>query len=142
MLSRSQSYHGSTLGALAVSGNVRRREIYVPMVREFTHVGIPYCYRCVYNCLNGCTNCAEKYAGELEKAVELSEGEAAAFILEPVSGATLGAAVPSAHYMQRIAEICERRGVLPAFLRPAKTVRICRAAFGALAKRGGCALYL
>jgi len=59
MLSRTQSYHGSTLGALAVSGNVRRREIYLPMVREFTHVGVPYCYRCVYNCLNGCINCAE-----------------------------------------------------------------------------------
>jgi adenosylmethionine-8-amino-7-oxononanoate aminotransferase len=112
MLSRTQSYHGSTLGALAVSGNVRRREIYLPMVREFTHVGIPYSYRCVYNCLNGCTDCAEKYAGELEKAIDLSEGEAAAFILEPVSGATLGAAVPSARYMQRIAEICERTGVL------------------------------
>jgi adenosylmethionine-8-amino-7-oxononanoate aminotransferase len=112
MLSRTQSYHGSTLGALAVSGNVRRREIYLPMTREFTHVGIPYGYRCVYNCLSGCTNCAEKYAGELEKAIDLSDGEAAAFILEPISGATLGAAVPSARYMQGIAEICERTGVL------------------------------
>ncbi len=112
MLSRTQSYHGSTLGALAVSGNARRREIYLPMAREFTHVGIPYCYRCVYSCLHGCGNCADKYAGELEKAIELSEGEAAAFILEPVSGATLGAAVPTARYMQGIAEICQRTGVL------------------------------
>ncbi len=112
MLSRTQSYHGSTLGALAVSGNVRRREMYLPMVREFTHVGIPYCYRCVYSCLNGCENCADKYAGELEKAIELADGEAAAFVLEPVSGATLGAAVPSLRYMQRVAEICQRAGVL------------------------------
>ena len=112
MLSRTQSYHGSTLGALAVSGNARRREMYLPLVREFTHVGIPYCYRCVYNCIHGCENCAEKYAGELEKAIELSDGAAAAFILEPVSGATLGAAVPSARYMQAVAEICQRNGVL------------------------------
>ena len=112
LLSRTQSYHGSTLGALAVSGNARRREVYLPLVREFTHVGIPYGYRCVYNCIHGCENCAEKYAGELEKAIELSEGEAAAFILEPVSGATLGAAVPSARYMQAVAEICARNGVL------------------------------
>src|SRR5207249_1090165 len=42
VLSRTQSYHGSTLGALSVSGNQRRREIYLPMVREFGHVGIPY----------------------------------------------------------------------------------------------------
>ena len=41
VLSRQQSYHGSTLGALAVSGNKRRREIYVPMVREFPHIGMP-----------------------------------------------------------------------------------------------------
>ena len=112
MLSRTQSYHGSTLGALAVSGNARRREMYLPMVREFTHVGIPYCYRCVYNCIHGCNNCAEKYAGELEKAIELADGEAAAFILEPVSGATLGAAVPTERYMQGVAEICKRTGVL------------------------------
>ncbi len=43
VLSRTQSYHGSTLGALSVSGNKRRREIYLSMVREFAHVGIPYC---------------------------------------------------------------------------------------------------
>jgi adenosylmethionine-8-amino-7-oxononanoate aminotransferase len=48
VLSRTQSYHGATLGALAVSGNRRRREIYLPMVREFAHVGLPYCYRCAY----------------------------------------------------------------------------------------------
>jgi adenosylmethionine-8-amino-7-oxononanoate aminotransferase len=54
VLSRTQSYHGSTLGALSVSGNKRRREIYVPMVREFAHIGIPYCYRCVFECADGC----------------------------------------------------------------------------------------
>src|SRR5438309_8568985 len=43
ILSRCQSYHGATLGALSVSGNKRRREIYLPMVREFAHIGIPYC---------------------------------------------------------------------------------------------------
>src|SRR2546425_12594736 len=41
ILSRCQSYHGATLGALSVSGNKRRREIYLPMVREFAHIGIP-----------------------------------------------------------------------------------------------------
>jgi adenosylmethionine-8-amino-7-oxononanoate aminotransferase len=54
VLSRRQSYHGSTLGALAVSGNKKRREIYLPMVRECVHVGIPYCYRCDYDCTDGC----------------------------------------------------------------------------------------
>ena len=52
VLSRQQSYHGSTLGALSVSGNKKRREIYLPMVREFAHIGIPYCYRCDFDCMH------------------------------------------------------------------------------------------
>jgi len=112
ILSRSQSYHGSTLGALAVSGNKRRREIYLPMVREFAHIGIPYCYRCNYNCTDGCRNCGQEYAAELERAIESANGEAAGFIFEPVSGATLGAVVPPPGYLQKVAEVCRRHGVL------------------------------
>ena len=67
VLSRSQSYHGSTLGALAVSGNKRRREIYLPMVREFAHIGIPYCYRCEKDCSDGCRHCGQEYAQELSE---------------------------------------------------------------------------
>jgi adenosylmethionine-8-amino-7-oxononanoate aminotransferase len=112
VLSRSQSYHGSTLGALSVSGNKRRREIYLPMVREFAHVGIRYCYRCNYDCTDGCRNCGEEYAAELEKAIESAKGEAAGFIFEPVSGATLGAVVPPPGYLQKVAEVCRRHGLL------------------------------
>ena len=112
MLSRTQSYHGSTLGALSVSGNKRRREIYLPMVREFAHVGIPYCYRCNYDCTDGCRNCGLEYAAELERAIEAANGEAAAFIFEPVSGATLGAVVPPPGYLEKVAEVCRRHGVL------------------------------
>jgi adenosylmethionine-8-amino-7-oxononanoate aminotransferase len=112
VLSRTQSYHGSTLGALSVSGNKRRREMYLPMVREFAHVGIPYCYRCDYDRKDGCRNCGLEYAAELEKAIQASRGEAAAFIFEPVSGATLGAVVPPPGYLQKIAEFCRRHGVL------------------------------
>lgn len=112
VLSRNQSYHGATLGALAVSGNKRRRESYRPMVREFAHVGIPYCYRCAYDCTDGCTNCGQSYAAELEGAIEASGGEAAGFIFEPVSGATLGAVVPPEGYLKSIEEVCRRHGVL------------------------------
>jgi adenosylmethionine-8-amino-7-oxononanoate aminotransferase len=112
VLSRNQSYHGSTLGALAVSGNPRRREIYLPMVRESAHIGFPYCYRCAYDCKDGCSNCGQEYAAELERAIEASQGQAAAFILEPISGATLGAVVPPEGYLRRIQEICNRHGVL------------------------------
>jgi len=112
ILSRQQSYHGSTLGALSVSGNKRRREIYLPMVRECAHVGMPYCYRCDFDCTDGCRNCGQQYAAELEGAIEDARGEAAAFIFEPVSGATLGAVVPPPGYLPSIAEICRRYGVL------------------------------
>jgi adenosylmethionine-8-amino-7-oxononanoate aminotransferase len=112
ILSRAQSYHGSTLGALSVSGNKRRREIYLPMVREFAHVGIPYCYRCNYDCADGCRNCGLEYAAELERAIASTHGQAAGFIFEPVSGATLGAVTPPPGYLQKIAEVCRRNGVL------------------------------
>jgi adenosylmethionine-8-amino-7-oxononanoate aminotransferase len=117
ILSRQQSYHGATLGALSVSGNQRRREIYLPMVKEFAHVGMPYCYRCAFDCTDGCRNCGQQYAAELEEAIEAlnnggSKGQAAAFIFEPVSGATLGAVVPPPGYLQSVADICRRHGVL------------------------------
>jgi adenosylmethionine-8-amino-7-oxononanoate aminotransferase len=112
VISRGQSYHGSTLGALSVSGNKRRREIYRPMVREFAHVAFPYCYRCEFDCTDGCRNCGQEYALELEKAIEAAQDEVAAFIVEPVSGATLGAVVPPPGYLQSVAEICRRHGVL------------------------------
>jgi len=117
VLSRQQSYHGATLGALAVSGNRKRREIYLPMVREFEHVGIPYCYRCAFDCTDSCYNCGQQYAAELERAIEAANGTAArdnvaAFIFEPMSGATLGAVTPPPGYLKAIADICQRHGVL------------------------------
>jgi adenosylmethionine-8-amino-7-oxononanoate aminotransferase len=112
ILSRHQSYHGSTLGALAVSGNKRRREIYLPMVRQFEHIGIPYCYRCAFDCTDSCYNCGQQYAAELERSIEAAEGAAATFIFEPMSGATLGAVTPPPEYLQAIADICHRHGVL------------------------------
>ena len=112
VLSRNQSYHGATLGALAVSGNRKRREIYLPMVRKFEHIGTPYCYRCAFDCTDACFNCGQQYAAELERAIEAADGEAAAFIFEPMSGATLGAVTPPPGYLQAVAEICRRHGVL------------------------------
>jgi len=108
IVSRNQSYHGATLGALAVSGNRRRRELYLPMVRDSEKVSIPYCYRCAY----GCKDCAAKYAAELGAVLEKSGKKVAAFIFEPISGATLGASVPPNGYLQSVAELCARHGVL------------------------------
>jgi adenosylmethionine-8-amino-7-oxononanoate aminotransferase len=108
VFSRKQSYHGATIGAMAVSGNAQRREIYRPMLKEFVQVGTPYCYRCPYRC----SDCAEKHAAELEEALVAHQNQVAAFIYEPISGATLGAAVPPPGYLQRIHEICFQHRVL------------------------------
>ena len=112
IVSRRQSYHGATMGAVAVSGNQSRRGIYLPMLREFPKATIPYCYRCPFDCSNGCVDCGLKYAVEVEKAIAETNGTAAAFIMEPVSGATLGAAAPPPSYVKRVAEICRGQHVL------------------------------
>jgi adenosylmethionine-8-amino-7-oxononanoate aminotransferase len=112
IISRDQSYHGATLGAVAISRNKRRREIYRPMVREFTTVSAPYCYRCAFDCTDGCYNCGQEYALEVEAAIATAGGKVAALILEPVSGATLGAVVPPKGYLEKVAEICHRNEVL------------------------------
>ena len=111
IVSRWQSYHGSTLGALAVSGNLRRRAPYVPMLPEWGHVSPCYCYRCPLGLTYPACNVA--CADELEKfLLSVSSETVAAFILEPVVGATLGAVAPPEGYLQRIFEICRRQGIL------------------------------
>ncbi len=111
VLSRLQSYHGSTLGALSVSGNVRRREPFAPMLPEWGHIPPCYCYRCPYGLRYPECNvqCADELNGLLER--DGSE-DVAAFIFEPVVGATLGAVPPPDGYVQRIAEICRQHGIL------------------------------
>jgi hypothetical protein len=108
VISRRQAYHGATLGALAVSGNLARREAYLPMVREFEHIAIPYCYRSEFSC----DDCGHRSAEALRAAIDHSSGRAAAFIGEPMSGATLGAVAPPSNYWPEIAAICREHGLL------------------------------
>jgi len=111
IVSRKQSYHGATLGALTVSGNVRRREPFAPMLAEWGHIDPCYCYRCPLG-LNY-PSCNVACADELEDVLRGVGGEeVAGFIVEPISGATLGAVPPPDGYLQRIAEICHRHRIL------------------------------
>jgi adenosylmethionine-8-amino-7-oxononanoate aminotransferase len=115
IVSRQQSYHGATLGAMAASGNKRRRDVYAPMLRDedlFIHIGMPFCYRCAFDCSDGCAMCGAQYADELASAIEKSGSSVAAFIAEPVSGATLGAVTPPPGYFERIADICKREEIV------------------------------
>ena len=111
VVSRRQSYHGSTLGAMTVSGNVARRAAYQPLLAEWGHVAPCFCYHCPFDRkFPECgVACAEDLDGFLKRDDAAS---AAAFIFEPVVGATLGAAVPPDGYAQRIAQICRDHGIL------------------------------
>jgi adenosylmethionine-8-amino-7-oxononanoate aminotransferase len=111
IVSRRQSYHGATMGAMTISGNVSRREPFLPMLPEWGHIAPCYCYRCPLGLRY--PQCNVACADELEKYLEANDPETvAAFIFEPVSGATLGAVAPPEGYAERIAEICRRHGIL------------------------------
>lgn len=111
VLSRWQSYHGSTLGALGVSGNVRRREPFAPMFSDWGHIPPCYCYRCPMKLEY--PECNVDCADELERMLDRDGADdVSAFIFEPVVGATLGAVAPPEGYVQRLAEICKRHGIL------------------------------
>ncbi len=111
ILSRHQSYHGSTLGAMTVSGNLARRAPYQPLLAEWGHIAPCFCYHCPFE--KTFPQCHLACADDLDFFLEGKEANpAAAFIFEPVVGATLGAAVPPEGYAARIAEICRKRGIL------------------------------
>lgn len=111
VVSRRQSYHGSTLGAMAMSGNMARRAPYQPLLPEWGHIDPCFCRHCPLGLRF--PDCKLACAEELEKLLrDDREKSIAAFIFEPVVGATLGAAVPPDGYIQRIAEICRRHDVL------------------------------
>jgi len=111
IVSRRQSYHGSTLGAMTVSGNVARRAPYAPLIPEWGHIAPCLCYHCPFE--KTFPQCEIACAEDLETLLQQHDHEtAAAFIFEPVVGATLGAAVPPEGYVARIAEICHRHNIL------------------------------
>jgi adenosylmethionine-8-amino-7-oxononanoate aminotransferase len=111
VVSRRQSYHGSTLGAMSVSGNVARRAPYQPLLAEWGHIAPCFCHHCPFEMKF--PDCGLACAEDLNIFLEQNDGESvAAFIFEPVVGATLGAAVPPSGYVARIAEICRNRGIL------------------------------
>ena len=112
IIARRQSYHGNTLGALATGGNEWRRAQFRPLLIEAHHIAPCYAYR---EQQPGETDAAyaARAAGELEaKILELGPDTVAAFVAEPVVGATSGAVPPVADYFRHIRAICDRYGVL------------------------------
>ncbi len=110
VVSRRTSYHGATLGALAWSGQVSRREPFAPMLLGQPQISSPDYYRSTFATVE---EFESERARELEEAI-LAEGpeNVAAFIAEPISGSSVPGLTPREGYWRRIREICDRYDVL------------------------------
>ncbi len=111
-IARRQSYHGNTLGALAVGGNEWRRRQFAPLLIPVTHVSACYEYRG-----RAAGESAEQYGqrlvAELAAAIDSLGGDRViAFVAETVGGATAGALTPVPGYLQGVRELCTRHGIL------------------------------
>ncbi|MCB8874311.1 aspartate aminotransferase family protein [Acidisoma silvae] len=112
-IARRQSYHGNTLGALSAGGNMARRALYQPLLSDaFSHVSPAFAYRGQEPAQSEADYVA-RLAAELEAEFQrVGPDRVAAFIAEPVVGATLGAATAPAGYFQAMRAVCDRHGAL------------------------------
>jgi len=111
VISRWQGFHGNTIGALGVGGHTFRRRRFLPMFEDSPHIPPAYCYRCYFE--KTYPECDLICARVLENAIcQQGPENVAAFIAEPVVGATTGAVAPPPGYFEIIREICDRYDVL------------------------------
>ncbi|MGI9480826.1 MAG: aspartate aminotransferase family protein [Hyphomicrobiales bacterium] len=112
-IARQQSYHGNTIGALSLSGNPHRREVFEPvLMHHVRHVAPCYSYR-----LKEKGESDDAYGRRASAALggeiaSLGEGRAIAFFAETVVGSTLGAVPPAPGYFKEIQRICDETGTL------------------------------
>lgn len=112
VIARQQSYHGNTLGALAVGGNQWRREPFSTLLFDTSHISPCYAYRGQQPDESE-FDYGQRVANELERAIiEVGADQIMAFVAEPVVGATLGAVSAVPGYFKRIRQICDQYGVL------------------------------
>ena len=111
VLSRRISYHGITLGALSMSGHALRRSRFETLLAKDAQVATPYCLRCPLGLAY--PSCALACADDLQARIDaLGAENVAAFIAEPVVGASGAAITPPRAYYARIRAICDANEVL------------------------------
>ena len=109
-ISRTPSYHGSTLGSLALTSYAPLEIPFRPLMKAYPKIPAPYCYRCVYH--KEYPQCNLECAHALEKTIlEQGPKNVAAFVAEPVGGASTGALVPPEGYFSIIQETCRKYGI-------------------------------
>ena len=112
VLARSGSYHGNSLGALDLSGREPLRRPYEPWLGRFDHVSAAYPYRAGESAAHALGD-VDLLVADLEAAIaKAGQSRVAAFVAEPIVGATLGAVVPPEGYWRAVAEVCRRYGIL------------------------------
>ena len=112
-IARRQSYHGNTLGALGLGGNMARREPYEPLLATcFSHVSPCYAYRGQKEGESDADYVA-RLAAELDAEFQrLGPQTVAAFVAETIVGATAGCVTALPGYFPAMREVCDRHGAL------------------------------
>jgi adenosylmethionine-8-amino-7-oxononanoate aminotransferase len=111
VMSRTVSYHGASLGALAATGLLHRRQPYEPLLLQWPRVATCYCYRCPVG--RDPERCEVECADEVERTILAHETERfAALIIEPVIGASAPGVSAHRDYMPKVAATCRRHGIL------------------------------
>lgn len=111
IISRWQSYHGSTLATLSVTGNQVWRKNFAPMLFDYPKIAPANCYRCPFG--KNYPGCDLDCAYDLERVINfLGNQEVAAFIAEPVVAGSAGVTAPPAEYFPIIRSICDKYNVL------------------------------
>lgn len=111
-IARRNSYHGNTLGALAVGGNAWRRQQFAPLLIDVEHVSPTYAYREQRAGESDDAYCT-RLVGEIEAAIaRIGTERVIAFVAETVGGATSGCLTAPPGYYRRVRELCDRHGIL------------------------------
>ncbi len=111
IISRFPSYHGATIGALSLTAYAVLENPYRQLLRAHPRIPAPYCYRCEYN--ETYPKCGLRCAWALEQCIlDYGKRNIAAFIAEPITGASGGAIVPPPDYFDVIQQICRKYEII------------------------------
>ncbi len=115
IISRRRSYHGATMATLAIGENIGRKAPFLPLLINAEQIAPCYSYR-HQQPHESSFDYGQRAANELATVIErMGADTVAAFVMEPVVGATLGAVASEPGYLKRIREICDQYGVLLVF---------------------------
>lgn len=110
-ISRKPSYHGASMGALSMTSYAPLEIPFRPMFQAYPKIPAPYCYRCPYQATYPA--CGLECAWALEKTIlEQGPESVAAFVVEPIGGASTGALVPPDEYFAVIQDICRKYKIM------------------------------